>query len=348
MSEENAKKSFTVKGFFKSTSFKCIIVLLAIVLVSGILLTICNSLFYVSDQERLDRVISEIYGEQVTTEEVELDELQTSYQRGTINSAYLVTDDGNYLINSSGTGGYGGSVTCWVVIEMTDGAVSGIGKVVVDSAPGETFLNYIPDEAFDKFGEDYTDGGEFSYSDWANAGVTGGASYTTTAIINSVNTALQFARSQLGGEALPENPLAGYEYTQYIDSEATFFEVDGTDVHYSVKTSGATYNPFVIEITVGEGGVIKEFEINKNGSSVMPDKDYSEDMNKDILNGSLFVGKDADDILAILDGKLEYVNGAFDNTILVGATQSNFTCTYAALFAAANYEAVLAAQGGAQ
>ena len=76
MSTENGKekKPFTVKGFFKSTSFKCIAVLLAIVLISGILLTICNSLFYVSEAERLQRVLSSVYGREVTATAIALDQ----------------------------------------------------------------------------------------------------------------------------------------------------------------------------------------------------------------------------------------------------------------------------------
>ena len=126
MSNENGKekKPFSVKEFFKSTSFKCIAVLLAIVLVCGILLTICNSLFKVTDQERFDRVISQIYGKPVSTEEVELDELETKFDNGTINSAYKVKDDGNYLVNTTGKGGFrdgAGTVTLWTVIACTGG-----------------------------------------------------------------------------------------------------------------------------------------------------------------------------------------------------------------------------------
>ena len=42
------EKKFSVKEFFKSTAFKCIYVLLAIVLVCGVLLAFCNDLFEVT------------------------------------------------------------------------------------------------------------------------------------------------------------------------------------------------------------------------------------------------------------------------------------------------------------
>ena len=42
----------TVKEFFKSKTFRCIVVLLCIALVSGGLLAIMNDLMHVSDAER--------------------------------------------------------------------------------------------------------------------------------------------------------------------------------------------------------------------------------------------------------------------------------------------------------
>ena len=51
----------SAKSFFQSTAFKCIVVLLSIVLLCSVFLTICNALFYVSDDERLNRALSELY-----------------------------------------------------------------------------------------------------------------------------------------------------------------------------------------------------------------------------------------------------------------------------------------------
>ena len=39
----------TVKQFFKSNAFKSLAVLIAIVLVAGVLLALCNDIFFVSD-----------------------------------------------------------------------------------------------------------------------------------------------------------------------------------------------------------------------------------------------------------------------------------------------------------
>lgn len=106
----------TAKQFFKSTAFKCIAVLLSILIVCGILLTIFNSLFYVSAEEKFDRAVKKIYGKSVETEKVVLtDDMKVKFSSSTIEEVYKVKDDGNYLIKSCGKQGFGGDVTCWVV-----------------------------------------------------------------------------------------------------------------------------------------------------------------------------------------------------------------------------------------
>ena len=346
MSAENGqkeKKPFKIKEFFKSTSFKCIAVLLAIVLVCGILLTICNSLFKVTDQERLDRVLSQIYGESVETKEHKLTEYETTeFDNGSINNVYEVTSDGNYLISSTGTGGFsGGTVTCWVVIEMTDGSVSGIGNVVVSENTNQSWIANVPDSAFEHFGESYTDGETFDVSDWQDNGLTGGATGSTTAIVNAVNTALLFARSQIAGEVIePDvNPFEDFDYTEYIDTTATTvaLNADGSSVDFNVVTTALSpAQPFTVNITVGADGVISDFTITVNGSSPAS---FADDMAESVLDGTLYEGKNAEQILALLGGENSgFTPGEIDETLHTGASYSNFLCTYAALFAAANYE----------
>ena len=338
MSNENGKekKPFSVKEFFKSTSFKCIAVLLAIVLVCGILLTICNSLFKVTDQERFDRVISQIYGKPVSTEEVELDELETKFDNGSINSAYKVKDDGNYLVNASGTGGFGGSVTCWVVVEITDGAVSGIGNVVIESSQGETYLNKIPDAAFDYYSENYEDGEAFDVADIKNEGLTGGATLSMTAITNSVNTAVDFVKSQVLGEVI-DDPFEDFAYTKYIDKTNTTVALDGSSLVYHITTTGyAPAGAFKIDITMGEDKKISAYEIKTNGST---GQSYIDKMPANVKDGSLFKGKSADELLTLLGGADSgFTDKEADEALTGGATRSSVLCTYAALFAVANYD----------
>lgn len=195
----------TVKQFFKSTAFKCIAVLLIIVLVCTVFLTICNSLFYVSAEDKFDRAIAKIYGKSVETEQISLEGATTSFEYSSIDEAYKV-EDGNYLIKSTGKEGFGGSVTCWVVVAMENGEVNGVNNVVVDSAPGESYLSKISKDELAEFSRiEYTDG--FIYElGFKNGGTTKGkdyietgASYTTRAISNAVNGAIEFVKSQAAG-----------------------------------------------------------------------------------------------------------------------------------------------------
>lgn len=344
--ETNEKKrGMTVKEFFKSTAFKCIMVLLAIVLVCGILLTICNTLFYVSDAERAERDrqkllqnIVSIYGSEADIETVDTSELETSYSNGSISSAYYVPADGNYIINSTGTGGFsGGTVTCWVVVEITDGTVSGIGNVTVSSNTSQSWIGKVPDEALEYFGENFESGGSFSVSDWGTGSnsLTGGATMSTTAIVNSVNTALEFVRTQLVREEITD-PYADFAYKQYIDTVATTYEVSGSTVTYNIVTS--SYPPvgaFTITVVVNDG-VITDYTIVTNGST----SGFGQYMSENVLDGSLFEGKDADGILTLLssssDGTFDV--GDIDDSLETGSTYSNFVCVYAALFATQNYD----------
>ncbi|MDE5667509.1 MAG: hypothetical protein K2I29_04650, partial [Clostridia bacterium] len=126
----------TVKGFFKSNVFKCLVTLLCVLLVSGIFLTVMNGLLAVSDQERLDRAINKIYGKSVSYTELAVADYNSN---ATIEAAYKIKDDGNYLVKSTGKDGFdNGTITCWVVVEISGTSISGVGKVVIDSNKGQT------------------------------------------------------------------------------------------------------------------------------------------------------------------------------------------------------------------
>ena len=332
------KKPFSIKEFFKSTSFKCIAVLLVIVLVCGILLTICNSLFEVSDKERFDRVISKIYGESVETEEVNVGSLETAYTYGDVNSAYKVTKDGNYLVNVEGKNGYAGTVTCWVVVKLTNNAVSGIGNVVIESSQGETLLNNISNAALNYYSNNFKADEEFDVADIKADGLTNGATMSLTAITNCVNTAVEFINSQLLGIATEPDPFEAFSNTKYIDTKNTTVALaeDGTSVIFHITTT--PFSPakaFAIDVTVGADGKISAYKIVTNGSSPAS---YADKMLASIKDGTLFIGKGADELLALLGGAdSDFTSASVDASITTGATRSNTLCVYAALFASSNY-----------
>ena len=197
----------SAKSFFKSTAFKCIMVLVSIVLVCSVFLTICNALFYVSDEERLDRALAELYaGESVTTElapgaENLGDGLEVG--RSVIVTARVVTSDnhaGDWLVQSRGLDGYqNGTVTCWVVINTENGAVTGVGAVSIISNEGQSYIGRITQEFLNGFSEEFT--GE-PYPDNL---LSAGASYSSAAIRNSVNGALEYVKTSLQGSGEVQN-----------------------------------------------------------------------------------------------------------------------------------------------
>ena len=146
--------------------------------------------------------MSEIYGETIAVEAVSLDGLTATVGKGTVNTVYSVMNTGDYIVSATGTEGFeGGTVTCWVVVETENGAVSGIKKVVIASNDKQSYIGYITDATLDRFTTAF-DGSDFALSDWEANDLTGGASMSTTAIINSVNIAKNFVSANLisGGE----------------------------------------------------------------------------------------------------------------------------------------------------
>lgn len=321
----------TVKEFFKSTAFKCIAVLLSILLVCGILLTICNSLFYVSAEEKFDRAVQKIYGKPVATEKVELtDDMTVSFSASSVSEAYLV-EDGNYLIKSTGKQGFGGDVTCWVVVRMSeDGkSVLGAGNIAVDKAAGESYLSKIDSSELAQFSKiEYEDGFKYELGVGGKDYIKTGASYTMRAISNAVNGAIEFVNVSILGGAAATNPYEGKPHAAMIDPSTTY-TVSGTEITYKIKTAAnPPANPFEITIKVTDSSgtaIISGFTIDVNGSS----NNYY----KDKMTQQSFIGK----TLEVIESNLALNDGTKDDVINTGATLSNVLCYEAAAFALANY-----------
>ena len=339
------EKKFSVKEFFKSTAFKCIYVLLAIVLVCGVLLAFCNDLFEVTAEEKLNRVLGNIYPDG-NVEEIIFDadhetDLETEFEKGAVDQVYLM-DDGNYLIHAYGTGGFGGNVYMWVVVEMSDGAISGIGKTQIDTndTTGETYLNKIPGAAFDFYSENYADGENFDVQDIKSEGLTGGATMSMTGATNAVNTALEFVRTQLLGEVIvPDEPSPFEKFSYYSEtyiSDDTTVELadDETSVIFHITTGNIVTGASKVDITVSSEGVITDYTIVSEGTTA--DDAYLDHIN----DVTAYVGKKAADILPLLgtEGEDGFTWENADESLVTGATMTNFTYVYAAVFAASNYQ----------
>ncbi len=197
---------------FKNKAFLSLLVLLCIALVAGALLAVFHDLLFVTEEERTARSFAKIYGEAVETQKIELPEEAKKYEKGEVLSVYLA-EDGNYLLESKGTGGYKGTVSVWTVFTCTgskeagDLAWTGIGKVVYGSDESESFINKITEDFYGEFtahDAEVLAGKYFS----ATAGtediynVSANVTRSSTAIVNAVNTAIECFKTQiLGGAA---------------------------------------------------------------------------------------------------------------------------------------------------
>ena len=348
----------SAKAFFKSTSFKCIAVLLSILLVCGVLLTICNALFYVTPDEIKERAIKDIYGRDVNASIQDISSCTTEYTYSTIEEVYFVDfkEDGkdvyNYLVKVTGKEGYGngafnGTVGCWVALNLEDDkeTITNVYsiKVISDEAKGETFLNNINSSHFQQIYDiEYTDGFVYELG-YINGGkdngkdfISTGASYTMRAISNAINGAVNIVKELTTGEVTeePEEEPTAYDdyiYADFIDKKKTTHELgeDGSVIyHLVVKAIGYT-NDFSFDVTVANDKTIAEFTMTVDGST----EGFGANISDAAKN---LVGKSLDDIKAL------YQDDTFDpnkevGEIFTGASLSDTAHYRAAAFALANY-----------
>ena len=247
----------TVKGFFKSNIFKCLATLLCVLLISGIFLTIMNALLAVTPEEKFQRAISKIYGKNVATTAVAVADYNSN---ATIEEAYRV-EDGNYLVKSTGKGGYeNGTVTCWVVIEFNNGAVCGIGKVVIDSNKNQSYIDRVTDKALNQFGELYNseiNEKGFTENMITNATVKG----TKTAICNAVNGALDFVNNSFGKvRALGERFLEEIQKA-YGENVISVYGTDDKGVEKLITKEDETVTGFKVEAQHGNATVNEYYKV---------------------------------------------------------------------------------------
>lgn len=255
----------TVKQFFKGTVFKCIITLLCVLLISGVFLTVMNGLLEVTDEERFQRALGKIYGKSVTTTAVAVANYNDN---AIIEEAYLVKEDGNYLIKSTGKGGFeNGTVTCWVVVEVKGGAVSGIANVVIDSSKSQSYISYINNKFLSGFTTNFNGKDYSPYEGFIKTGAT----YSATAICNAVNGAIDFVNAKFGnvkteGEKFLEGIQKAYGTnvisvygTNEKGEEKKITKEDTTVKGFAVnaKYGNATVNEyFVVKYKDGEKDVL--------------------------------------------------------------------------------------------
>ena len=187
----------TVKQFFKSQAFKCIIVLLIIALVAGGLLAILNDVLFVTEEERTMRAIEKVYGKEMQYEELIYSSNVLENEFGTINKLYKL-ENGNYLVQTTGGQGYkGGTITVWVVLATEYGDFAGIEKVVLESYEKQTLMSKLTYDVYSAHNDEITGDVYFTTSGDGIKVLISGATLSTNALNNAVDCALQFAREVL-------------------------------------------------------------------------------------------------------------------------------------------------------
>lgn len=352
----------TAKEFFKSTTFRCLVTLLCVLLVCGVFLTIMNGLLAISEEEKFQRVLSSIYGKNVTTEKQNISDKNTDLATAKINDVYLVTDDGNYIVNVSGKNGYGGNVLCWVVIKPAADkkSVGGVGNVQVPATgnEGESFLNKINSSVFKRFEQDYKNGivYEYGYDENDAEGdmyIKTGASCTMRGVSNAVNGTIQFMNAYLSGGSIEEDdPYKDYAYHKLINMESTSWTKDGDKITYTVVTKkNGPADPFTFTIVINGEKKVEEFTVKTYGSTDSTGYDLTIEEYNAIVDANVakFIGKDAAYFAAIITDEMKGTNANFaENELQTGATKSTYLCLLAGAFATSNYDYCLTHVNGGE
>ena len=307
-----------VKDFLKSVTLKCILVLLAIALVAGGLLSILNDVLYVTAEEKLQRVVSKLYGEtDAEVRELELTETDKANSYGTVNTVYEL--EGNLIINSTGAGGYkGGTVTTWTVVYIVDGKVDHL-KASVDSYEKQTLMSQLNAKYMNVYTSDISNGEYFSTASGEGLvqNVVTGATMSSNATNNAVSAALKFARIYTGEETVSNlvnaDNVKNVKFS--VDKAAKTVVYDFT----AISVSTGMPNNYDLSVKVVDGKIESVTVITDGATSGYGSK---------VKNVSEYVGMDQAALEAFLSS----------SDIKTGATNSNKTIVQALLYATGNYE----------
>ena len=201
---------------FKNVWFRCITILLAIILVSGASISILSDVLYVSPAERTSRAMTKIYGvaKVIKDENVIFDADKTADKKplsstyGTINKIFIVgdktSDKFDMVYQASGKDGYkGGNITLWiqVVVQNSDYKNAKLNKVVVESYDKQTLMSKFDAMYYEQFVSLYESGKLFTAKNEPDKikNVVTGATKSSIANCNAVNCVIKHLQSYDGG-----------------------------------------------------------------------------------------------------------------------------------------------------
>lgn len=193
---------------FKNVWFKCISVLLCIILLSGASIAILSDVLYVAPEERTARAIKKIYGEEKTYSVILDTDGQTAappieYSFGKINKIYRVGEEGgqtyDLLFQTVGYEGYkNGTITLWVKTTFSADTYS-IEKVILESYEKQTLMSKLGGDFYSAFNltdvtEAYRNGENFTSTDKSavNYNPVSGATFSANAGNNAVNCVITY------------------------------------------------------------------------------------------------------------------------------------------------------------
>lgn len=167
---------------------KCVLVLAAIALCSGLLLGVFNILTYVDPLQSTYERFAEDTGASFSKM---ADEEGAEYGNGSV-LYYAVSDDGTvHAFLAEGGGGFGGKVQLYVYVK--DGAIDKI--VAGDNS--ETYMSKL-EEA--KFYDSFL-GVPLASLDVQGTDVVSGATKSSKAVKNALNAVVQYYNGKIGGQS---------------------------------------------------------------------------------------------------------------------------------------------------
>ena len=175
----------TIKQFLQSKIFRCIAVLLCIALISGGLLAILNDLWAVDDEILIQRGIESVCGKGVNLKQI-ISQETIEYENGSVQQVLLL-DTNEYLIKAQGKHGFQeGNVSVYVLFAL-DGSVYKVKNVAVaDYSSSQTLMSKITETGLSKFV------GASEQTNINPSEIATGATYSSTAIKNAVNSAIEY------------------------------------------------------------------------------------------------------------------------------------------------------------
>lgn len=265
-SELNNQNVDTSPKKTKSTaaeSAKTVAILVAICLFCCVLLAVCNDVFYVSEEDQLQRAIAKVYPGTFSSPVA-----QTLDSAAAENSAYgkvtavYKSAEGDYIIRSQGIGGYGGTVTLYVAVRSSDATI--VGWSIVES-DGETLLGNITSSIQKTWYVGSRVDADLLLADNKVSGTT----LSSRAINNAVNMAAYYCINGLKLISTPESEardavvaLLGEGYTLNVVDDADYlaacvagdsalsfyFEAVKDDVQLAVYVYGEDSNRQIVAV----------------------------------------------------------------------------------------------------